>query len=190
MQKSYFYTPGVRVGVGVHMQNVRTNVKDIETICIFSCILSLPIILIKPLTTKAYDMRASGDCGTSGQRWNNVIDFNVGKTTHYQCCFNVRFQSWNDVVRFQRWNNVVRFQRWNNVVRFQRWNNFVRFQRWNNVVRFQLWKIVRYQCWNVRFRRWNNVIFQRWNNVIFQRWNVIFQCWNVIFQRWNNVDSY
>ena len=25
------------------------------------------IILIKPLTTKAYDRRASGDCGTSGR---------------------------------------------------------------------------------------------------------------------------
>ena len=32
----------------------------------FSCILILLIILIKPLTTKAYDRRASGDCGTSG----------------------------------------------------------------------------------------------------------------------------
>ena len=34
--------------------------------CIFSCILTLLIILIKPLTTKAYDRRASGDFGSSG----------------------------------------------------------------------------------------------------------------------------
>ena len=76
MQKSYCYTPGVRVSVGVHvgvsvrvrMQNVRANVKVLEfkSFCIFSFILSLLIILIKPLTTKAYDRRASGDCGTSG----------------------------------------------------------------------------------------------------------------------------
>ena len=70
VQKSYCYTPGVSVGVGVgvHMQNVRANVKVLEfkSFCIFSCILTLLIILIKPLTTKAYDRRASGDCGTSG----------------------------------------------------------------------------------------------------------------------------
>ena len=70
MQKSYCYTPGVsvRVGVRVHVQNVRANVKVLkfQSFCIFSCILSLLIILIKPLTTKAYDRRASGDCGTSG----------------------------------------------------------------------------------------------------------------------------
>ena len=72
MQKSYCYTPGVsvgvHVGVGVHMQNVRANVKvmEFQSLCIFSCILTLLIILIKPLTTKAHDRRASGDCGTSG----------------------------------------------------------------------------------------------------------------------------
>ena len=72
MQKSYCYTPGVgvrvSVRVGVHMQNVRANVKVLEfkSFCIFSCILTLLIILIKPLTTKAYHRRASGDCGTSG----------------------------------------------------------------------------------------------------------------------------
>ena len=70
--KSYCYPPGVsvRVGVsvGVRMQNVRANVKVLEfkSFCIFSCILTLLIILIKPLTIKAYDRRASGDCGTSG----------------------------------------------------------------------------------------------------------------------------
>ena len=39
-----------------------------QSFYIFSCILSLLIILIKPLTTKAHDRRASGDCtcGTSG----------------------------------------------------------------------------------------------------------------------------
>ena len=41
---------------------------------------------------------------TNFQRWNNVIDFNVGKTTHFQHLFNVRFQCWNNV-GFQRWNN-------------------------------------------------------------------------------------
>ena len=42
MQKSYCYTPGVsiRVGVRVHMQNVKANVKVLEfkSSCIFSCI--------------------------------------------------------------------------------------------------------------------------------------------------------
>ena len=72
MQKSYCYTPGVRVrvrvSVGVRMQNVRANVKvmEFQSLCIFSCILTLLIMLIKPLTTKAHDRRASGDCGTSG----------------------------------------------------------------------------------------------------------------------------
>ena len=49
-------------------QNVRANVKvlEFESLCIFSCILTLLIILIKPLTAKAYDRRASGDCGASG----------------------------------------------------------------------------------------------------------------------------
>ena len=51
------------------MQNVRANVKVLkfQSFCIFSCILRLLIILKKPLTTKAYDRRASGDCGTSGK---------------------------------------------------------------------------------------------------------------------------
>ena len=39
---------------------------------------------------------------TNFQRWNNVIDFHVGKTTHFQRCFNVRFQHWNNVI-FQCW---------------------------------------------------------------------------------------
>ena len=64
VQKSYCYTPGV----GVCMQNVRANVKvmKFQSLCIFSCILTLLMILIKPRTTKAHDRRASGDCGTSG----------------------------------------------------------------------------------------------------------------------------
>ena len=42
---------------------IRANVKvmEFQSLCIFSCILTLLIILIKPLTTKAYDRRASGD---------------------------------------------------------------------------------------------------------------------------------
>ena len=88
MQKSYCYTPGVRVSihvrVGVHNQNVRANVKVVkfQSLCIFSCILTLLLLLIKPLTTKAHDRRASGDCGTSGyfhtlchcsvQSWTNI----------------------------------------------------------------------------------------------------------------------
>ena len=39
---------------------------EFQSLLIFSCILTLLIILIKPLTTKAHDRRASGDCGTSG----------------------------------------------------------------------------------------------------------------------------
>ena len=55
-------------GVGVRIQNVRANVKvmKFQSLCIFSCILTLLIIQIKPLTTKAHDRRASSDCGTSG----------------------------------------------------------------------------------------------------------------------------
>ena len=68
VQKSYCYIPGVHVGVSVRVQNVRANVKDMEfqSLCIFCCILTLLIILIKPYTTKAHDRGASGDCGTSG----------------------------------------------------------------------------------------------------------------------------
>ena len=90
MQKSYCYTPGVSVGVGVsvrvgvrvHMQNVRANVKVLKfhSFCIFSCILSLLIILIKPLTSKAYDRRASGDCGTSGSDCSRIL-------TGYSLCY-------------------------------------------------------------------------------------------------------
>ena len=76
-QKSFCYTPGVGVRVGisvhVHMQNVRANVKvmKFQSLCIFSCILTLVIILIKPRTTKAHHRRASGDCGTSGYFYSN-----------------------------------------------------------------------------------------------------------------------
>ena len=89
---------------------------------------------------------------TNFQCWYNVIVLNVGKTTHFQRCFNVRFQRWNNV-RFQCWNNV-------------------RFQCWNNV-RFQRGKVIFQRCVNVIFQRCFNVIFQRWNNVIFQRWFVL-----------------
>ena len=58
MQKSYCYTPA--------SASVYVKVLEFKSFCIFSCILTLLIILIKPLTTKAYDRRASGDCGTSG----------------------------------------------------------------------------------------------------------------------------
>ena len=70
VQKSFCYTPGlrIRVRVSVHVQNVRANVKvmEFQSLCIFSCILTFLIILIKPLTIKPHDRRASGDCGTSG----------------------------------------------------------------------------------------------------------------------------
>ena len=50
------------------MQNDRANVKVLKFLifCIFSCILTLLIILIKPLRSKAYDRCASGYCGTPG----------------------------------------------------------------------------------------------------------------------------
>ena len=59
------------------MQNVRVNVKVLEfkSFWIFSCILNLLIILIKPLTTKAYDRRASGDYGTSGYIVKRFMSF-------------------------------------------------------------------------------------------------------------------
>ena len=57
-------------GVRVRMQNVRANVKfmKFQSLCIFSCILTLIIILIKPRTTKAHDRRASGD-GENSKRY-------------------------------------------------------------------------------------------------------------------------
>ena len=62
--------PSVRISVGVsiQMQNVRANVKvmKFQSLCIFSCILTVLIILIKPQITKAHDRRTSGYCGTSG----------------------------------------------------------------------------------------------------------------------------
>ena len=66
VQKSYCYTP--RVSVGVCIQNVRANVKvfKLKPFCVSVCSLTLLIILIKPITTRAYDRHASGDCGTSG----------------------------------------------------------------------------------------------------------------------------
>ena len=77
VQKSYCYTPSVRVGVrvGVRMQNVRANVKvmEFQSLCIFSCILAMFIVQIKPLTTKAHDRRASGDCGTSGLHYVGIF---------------------------------------------------------------------------------------------------------------------
>ena len=82
------------------------------------------------------------------QRYN-VIDFNVGKTTRVQRCFDVRFQRWNNV-RFQRWNNV-RVQRWN--VIFQRCFNVI-FQRLiSTLIRFNniecLFNIEVRLCFNV-----------------------------------------
>ena len=49
MQKSYCYTPGVRVGVHVRMQNVRANVKvmKFQSLCILSCIFSTPATLVQ-----------------------------------------------------------------------------------------------------------------------------------------------
>ena len=72
--------PGLRYRVHVRMQNVRANVKVLEfqSFCIFSCILTLLTILIMPLTTKAYDRRQSGDCGTSG-----LLSWTIGA---HLCC--------------------------------------------------------------------------------------------------------
>ena len=50
----------------------------------WNCILTLLIILIKPLTTKAYDRRASGDCGTSGSSTASYIVMELG--LHYSNC--------------------------------------------------------------------------------------------------------
>ena len=59
---------GFLAHVCVHMENVRANAKVLEfqSFCIFSFILTLFIILIKPFTTKDYERCASGDRGTSG----------------------------------------------------------------------------------------------------------------------------
>ena len=38
----------------------------------FSCILTLLFITIKAITTKTYDRRASGDCGTSGRHYRDI----------------------------------------------------------------------------------------------------------------------
>ena len=67
------------------MLNVRANVKVLEfkSFCIFSCILSLLIILKNSLTTKAYDRRASGDCGTSGELSNSTFFLSMRMITNY-----------------------------------------------------------------------------------------------------------
>ena len=58
--------PGGGGGERNPYQLIDYKVLEFKSFCIFSGILSLLIILIKPLTTKAYDRSASGDCGTSG----------------------------------------------------------------------------------------------------------------------------
>ena len=81
--------PSVGVGIGVHMRNVRANanVLEFKSFCIFSCTLTLLIVLIKPLTTKAYDSCASCDCGTFGLLllWNHWTEFNKSLTGISQC---------------------------------------------------------------------------------------------------------
>ena len=74
-------------------QNVGANFKVLEfkSFCIFSCILTLLIILINPLTTKAYDRRASGDCGTSG----------VGKRVGTGCTYGSGLFSWKRKLLFK-----------------------------------------------------------------------------------------
>ena len=73
--------PGI--SIGVRMQNVRANVKVLEfkSFCIFSCILTVLTILIKPLTTKAYGRWVSGDCGTSGI--NSICWWKFSSNTPY-----------------------------------------------------------------------------------------------------------
>ena len=66
MQKCYCYTPGVGVCVGVNNGVHKMLGQMLKSICISSFILTLLIILMKPLSTQAFDRRASGDCGTSG----------------------------------------------------------------------------------------------------------------------------
>ena len=86
VQKSYCYTHGVSVSVGVRMQNVRANVKvmKFQSLCIFSCILTLLIKLINPhtkkLTTGAHPMTVAPRVmnvlkmrtTVYNYRWNNV----------------------------------------------------------------------------------------------------------------------
>ena len=92
MQKSYCYTPSVRVrvSVGVRMQYVRAYVKvmKFQSLCIFSCFLTFVIILIKPSTTKAHNRRAFGDCGTSGQDKVTIQELITFSNKRMFSCFN------------------------------------------------------------------------------------------------------
>ena len=102
----YMYTPGVRVGVSVRvcMQNVRANVKvmEFQSLFIFCCILTLLIILIKPLTTKAHDRRASGECGTSGPEGFITVAIKYANST-------LRGVRWRDVACrwFEIWQHFI-----------------------------------------------------------------------------------
>ena len=75
------------------MQNVRANVKvmKFQSLCIFSCILTLLIILIKPRTTKAHNRCASGDCGTSGLTCFSVISC-ISQSSGWHCRSYLIFQ--------------------------------------------------------------------------------------------------
>ena len=98
------------------MQNVRANVKVLEfqSLCIFSCILSLLIILIKPLTTKAYDRRASSDCGTSGHIYIFIMLFLDSDNTNIvsSCCsrdipLEYRKPKFKDFIHQKSWSSCL-----------------------------------------------------------------------------------
>ena len=64
-----------------------TGQLDHCAFCIFSCILTLFIILIKPLQTKEYDSPTSGDCGTYG----------IGLIWHWEIFNAVFLLKWSEV---------------------------------------------------------------------------------------------
>ena len=70
---------------------------EFQSFCIFSCILTLVIILIKPITIKAYDRRASGDCGTSGIMRNIVVQF-TGESFIVHVVHNGSYEEYVDIM--------------------------------------------------------------------------------------------
>ena len=74
MQKNYCYTlESASASASACKMLGQMLVMKFQSLCIFSCILTLLIILIKPLTTKAHDRHASGDIGTSGLSFHRTL---------------------------------------------------------------------------------------------------------------------
>ena len=76
---NFFFSPPAHLCAVTYMTEISLIVTlnsqfNLNSTVFFSCILTLFIILIKPLRSKAYDRRASGDCGTSGFKEHSITE--------------------------------------------------------------------------------------------------------------------